>query len=647
MNTRDYSFQFWLRIGVSYEDPEGIRSDDLQVLDIITNTEGRLITPSNKDWVDINDINPGEYYMQIYLQTVMTYISNRVKEVPIFIQKMIDQNCIITSKKIITNNTDDDEYASRPVSRSLAFKAETPPKMVHSEGVYMKDLKTYRFKINHMINKLTDFTTSISKKQIRSTAGSSSSNSSNNNSRPNTSQQKEPVVEVNPNFTLRKVGKSYLYFDKTLSYCCCKIPMGPSYRGKSVLVQARLTVSYYNQATLSYPLPEESNKTMNAPKISHVIVTLYPYYSDTKIKPKTAAFEVETLRNLLPEFKNGIDDVLTNNRQILRLLKAITRLMRFDYTIYGPKLLISGALCPRYRITLWPSDPDYENINIVDEEILASAILLQKIWRSRIGKKKVQGVRRFKATIIIQRVIKKKIYAIRQRKKQEANIIEEKIDKLASSVIPIIEDLAFENELIEILIFLQVEKLVIDAVFLYDVLQEPVLEKQKEMIEYIENEERVRDNERKVLRLEDVNAKDVIYKENKVILTSVLVIDTVSIDIRGSFKIYYRDLYNPKSRLIVSASYKNLMKQFIFIEHDMLVEIIKNSIIHQHEFDSIDNIDNINDNDDIQSEKIIERALYDNNLLSLIFETVLAGLEITIMNHGITIDLVHTEIMLI
>ena len=56
INTRDYSFQFWLRIGVSYEDPDGIRSDDLQVLDIITNTEGRLITPSNKDWVDINDI---------------------------------------------------------------------------------------------------------------------------------------------------------------------------------------------------------------------------------------------------------------------------------------------------------------------------------------------------------------------------------------------------------------------------------------------------------------------------------------------------------------------------------------------------------------------------------------------------------------
>jgi hypothetical protein len=318
--------------------------------------------------------------------------------------------------------------------------------------------------------------------------------------------------------------------------------------------------------------------------------------------------------------------------------------MRFDYTIYGPKLMISGALCPRYRITLWPSDPNYENINIVDEEILASVILLQKIWRSRIGRKKVQGVRRFKATIIIQRVIKKKVYAIRQRKKLEAKIIEEKIDKFVSSVIPIIEDMAFENELIEILIFLQVEKLVIDAVFLYDVLQEPVVE----IIEYIENEKQVRDNERKMLRLEDVNAKDIIYKENKTMLTSVLVIDSINIDIKGSFKIYYRDLYNPKSRLVVSASYKNIMKQFIFIEHDMLVEIIKNSIIHQHEFDSIDNITNDNnDDDDIQCEKIIERALYDNNLLSHIFETVIACLEITIMNHGITIDLVHTEIMLI
>ena len=76
----------------------------------------------------------------------------------------------------------------------------------------------------------------------------------------------------------------------------------------------------------------------------------------------------------------------------------------------------------------------------------------------------------------------------------------------------------------------------------------------------------------------------------------------------------------------------------------MLVEIVKNSIIHQHD---IDNINNNDDDDDIQCEKIIKRALDDSNLLSLIFETVIAGLEITVMNHGITIDLIHTEIMLI
>lgn len=567
----------------------------------------------------------------------MTYISNRVKEVPIFLQKMIDQNCIVTTKKITSNNADD-EYASRPASRSLAYKAETPPKMVHNEGVYMKDLKTYRFKINHMINKLTDFTANISKKQIRTNSDS------NDNSRPSTSQQKEPEVEVNPMFTLRKVGKSYLYFDKTLSYCCCKIPMGPTYRGKSVLVQARIAVSYYNQATLSYPLPEESNKTMDSPKISHVIVTLFPYYSDVKINPKTVAFEVETLRNLLPEYRTDIDTVMSSNIQVLKLLKSITRLMRFEYTIYGPKLLISGALCPRYRITLWPSDPDYININVIDEEVLASAVLLQKIWRSRVGKKKVDGIRKFRATIKIQKAIKFKVFNIRQRKKREAIELEKKIEDLSLILVPMVEELAFEKELMEILIFLQVEKLVIDAVFLYDVLQEPIRDKQLETIKYLENEEQVRNYERKFLRIEDVDAKPIRYQENKTaILTSLREIDDyISVEIYGRFIMYHKDVY-PQARLIVSVNYKNLMKQFMFIEHDMLLEIVKNSIIHQHEFDSVDNVND----EDFQSEKIIERALQDDNLLSLIFETVIAGLEITVMNHGISIDLIHTEIMLI
>ena len=175
---------------------------------------------------------------------------------------------------------------------------------------------------------------------------------------------------------------------------------------------------------------------------------------------------------------------------------------------------------------------------------------------------------------------------------------------------------------------------------------EPIAERQREIIAIIEKEEKVRAHERKYLRIEDVDAKPIRYKESDHILTTIKEIDeTVNVDINGSFKIYYRDVYNPQARLVVSVHYKNIMKQFIFIEHHMLLEIIENSIVHQHDAEIADSSVGIDSR--TQCEKIIERALDDSHLLSLIFETVIAGLEITVMNHGITIDLIHTEIMLI
>jgi hypothetical protein len=303
------SFQLLLRVGVSYEGDHNIDDNDYSEednsengdskeidsdkyieessyqydagefvsLDFINNIEGRLMTPSNEEWIDLETIDATEYYMTVYMQKVLSHISKRVKEsYKRLVRLYIDQEVFI-------------ELSTPP----LPTRAKSPERVAVKTPTFDQSRRNAGT-IDDLIvmPESSHFSSSSSIRNIRVIMKEHESN------------YKSLSVEDAPHFYC---GPTQLALDKTIAKITCRIPQVHRgiWRGKSVLTQARMSLIFNSQSPLQHPFPVKPDPVSLQPmehspiEISHVHIELYPMYSDLKIMPKFLIFEVSALEILL------------------------------------------------------------------------------------------------------------------------------------------------------------------------------------------------------------------------------------------------------------------------------------------------------------------------------------------------------------
>ena len=137
---------------------------------------------------------------------------------------------------------------------------------------------------------------------------------------------------------------SDLSLDKTIAQRACRIPIGPVYDARFVMANVRMSVLYPDSETLLHePLPQRHADITRRVPAKHVVLHVYPTYSERKIAPKVASFEPLSLPVLIGEI--DVDEALEEGVQaVARLLMALCRLLHFHEAAGGKiKLGITGA----------------------------------------------------------------------------------------------------------------------------------------------------------------------------------------------------------------------------------------------------------------------------------------------------------------
>lgn len=323
------SFQLLLRVGVSYEGDHNIDNNDYYEensengdnkeiddnkieessyqydagefvsLDFLNNIEGRLMTPSNEEWVDLETIDASEYYMTVYMQKVLTHISKRVKEsYKRLVRLYVDQEVFI-------------ELSTPP----LPMRAKSPERISINTSTYNNSRRNAGTIDNLIImNNDSIFSSSSEISNIRVIMIENESN------------YKSLSLEDAPHFYC---GPTQLALDKTIAKITCRIPQVHRgiWRGKSVLTQARMSLIFNSQSPLQHPFPVKADPVSLKPmdhaqvEITHVHIELYPMYSDLKIMPKFLILEVCALETLLSdkEKKFVINDIIQGGKLLFLL----------------------------------------------------------------------------------------------------------------------------------------------------------------------------------------------------------------------------------------------------------------------------------------------------------------------------------------
>ena len=285
-----------LRVGAIFEgifeDTEALKTyyanDELCVCDLVLNDIGRLLTPLKKEWVALDSADPHEHYMAQHLQNVLTHLAKRVvasnRELNL---RLFDQRCLIERDVL-----------------SVPSSMYNVPAPVSSVRVVMREIRNFEANETSLIYP-------IYSEMNRNNVG--------------------PVPE--------------LCFENTVITVACRVPAGLPHLNRFIACQARLAVAYYNHVVLPYPLPAEASHgplRPRGPSASHLVVRLFPYYSDLPVRPKELVFDVASLPHLGLHF--DVDEKIGEGAiSVSRMLRQLVDLCRFENSSSGVTVMVNGA----------------------------------------------------------------------------------------------------------------------------------------------------------------------------------------------------------------------------------------------------------------------------------------------------------------
>lgn len=287
---------YLLRVGAIfegfYEDKQTLQTyyanDDLCVCDLVLSDVGRLLTPESKEWVALDSADPHEYYMAQHLQSVLMHLAKRVVASSRALHnRLFDQRCLIERDVL-----------------SVPTSMYSVPAPVSSVRVVMREIRNFEENETSLIYP-------VFSEMNRNNVG--------------------PVPELCLENTIISIG--------------CRVPAGLPHRNRFVVCQARLALAYYNHVVLSYPLPNEASAEPlppQGPSVSHLVVQIFPFYSDLAVRPKELVFHAASLRHL------GLDiDVDQTIREgaikVSVMLRRLVGLCRFENSSSGVKIMVNGA----------------------------------------------------------------------------------------------------------------------------------------------------------------------------------------------------------------------------------------------------------------------------------------------------------------
>ena len=312
------SSRFFLRVGVVREpalgvadlDPDARDSCTLQVLEVLQNDSGKLLTPPLQYWVDLGVIQVDEYYMGVFLQQSFRHIAHRVQRHSRCVSSLLDQVCLVEA---VRETAESETIADVSEDAMDDFDAEVG----QSGGRPRPRVKARNGQaLGRLIAVITDQPVTRSQRGpglLRHDPGTAGSRS------PSRSQALSPVSS--PPSTLASLPPTAssslspnaaapaLTLDKTIAQRTVRVPIGAIYEGAWVLCSVRLSLRYPDpEHLMQTPLPFKREAILAVTPITHVILHVFPFYynshSDistviTKIGPKIISFEVQSLEPLL------------------------------------------------------------------------------------------------------------------------------------------------------------------------------------------------------------------------------------------------------------------------------------------------------------------------------------------------------------
>lgn len=272
--------RFFLRVGSVLEHPNGT-AEDLQVLAVLQNDVGHLLTPPLQYWIDLNVINVNEYYMGTFLQQSLRYIAERVRQ-PGSRAAAAEQQMLLVEAVFETGEAPPDDLL-------LAAEEDGRRKKEKSKG--------------NLIAVAT-----------------------------------EQRVRQDP-----RRSQPDLHLDTTIAQRACRIPIGPVYDARWVMATVRLSLLYPDAEVLLHdPLPTRYDDILKCVPVRQVVLHVYPAYNETKLGPRVVCFEPQALPVLIGPV--DVDAALKEGVQAVQaLLLRLCRLLNFRDVGGRLRLGVTGA----------------------------------------------------------------------------------------------------------------------------------------------------------------------------------------------------------------------------------------------------------------------------------------------------------------
>ena len=274
--------RFFLRVGSVFEHPNGM-AEDLQVLAVLQNDVGRLLTPPLQYWIDLNVINVNEYYMGNFLQQSLRYIAERVRQ-PGSRAASAEQQMLLVEAVFESGDSASDDL--------LAAADEGSGSRRRRDG--------------HKGNLIAVATEQRVRRDPR---------------------RSQPDLEL----------------DTTVAQRACRIPIGPVYDARWVMATVRLSLLYPDpEALLHDPLPTRYDDILKCVPVRQVVLHIFPTYGETKLGLRMVCFEPLALPVLIGPV--DVDAVLKEGVQAAQsLLLRLCRLLNFREVRGRLRLGVTGA----------------------------------------------------------------------------------------------------------------------------------------------------------------------------------------------------------------------------------------------------------------------------------------------------------------
>lgn len=404
--------RFFLRIGTVLEHPEGT-VEDLQVLEVLQNDIGKLLTPPLQYWIDLNVINVDEYYMSTFLQQSLQHIAHRVHKPSKYLSSTVDQVCLVEAVYETATETEGEVFDD-------GFEGGRGKK---SKG--------------NLIAVITEQAL---------------------HGRARKRNDREVVVDAADSAPPRDQSSSRapqgpdLALDKTIAQRSARIPIGAVYENETVMTTVRMSIMYPDAESLLHdPLPLKHDEIKAKIPAKHVVLHVYPFYSEHKIAPKIVSLEPASLSVLIGDV--NVDDIIDEGvRAVAQLLAKLTRLLYFRVDSLGRhRLGVTGAAILAANETAGEESDEDHVAAVVESSIIKQeseqevakrlreeaiearmhsmmirskcCVVIQSLWRmalarSRFGKLRILNQMVIRIQCLARRIISR--YRVRQRRHQKS-----------------------------------------------------------------------------------------------------------------------------------------------------------------------------------------------------------------------------------